>query len=147
MLFCCFSMFDGDPMLFDLTFCRSYVAWGSVRYQMLYFFKENHCFAISVHLGHEFRHGTYLKLKSSIGAFDRLNVRSTALLGCSIMARQGPWTSMDIHRYPKISLDIDRYPWISMDIHGYPCRRVKLANKWHVRSLRETKRHHQDLQN
>ena len=40
-------------------------------------------------LEHEFSYGTYLELKSSIGAFDCLNITSKALLGCSLVAKQG----------------------------------------------------------
>ena len=51
---------------------------------------QNQCFAISDHLRHEFSHGTYLELKSSVSAFDCLNITSKALLRCSFVPRQGP---------------------------------------------------------
>ena len=50
---------------------------------------RNQCFVINDHLRHEFGYGTYLELKSSIGASDCLNITSVSLLGCSFMAGQG----------------------------------------------------------
>jgi len=46
-----------------------------------------HSFVVREYFEHEFSYGTYLGLKLSIGAFDCLNITSTALPGCSFVTK------------------------------------------------------------
>ena len=56
----------------------------------LNFSLKNHCFVINEYLEHKLDYKTYLESKISIGDFDRLNITSVSLLGCSFVPKQGP---------------------------------------------------------
>ena len=82
---------------------------------------QNQCFTINDHFDHEFEYRTYLELKGSDGALDCLNITSVSLLGCSFMARLGPWSLIfdpldpDVpasrSNLPPSSLILDLDPW------------------------------------
>ena len=82
--------------MFDASMVPDY-PWINKKHieTQVFFHKESiyiHCFVMNEYLEHEFSHGTHLAaMKSSITAFDCLNITSVALLGCSFMARQGPY--------------------------------------------------------
>ena len=49
-------------------------------------------FVIIDHFDHEFDYRSHLKLKSSSGALNCLNITSVSLLECSFVPKQGPWS-------------------------------------------------------